>query len=73
MCTEGVQGNERLDEVTDCAVVEEGQPMDHNDIVKNLRKEDFKIRQLISLLRMKEMGIKTCAAKRETFTGRKKD
>jgi hypothetical protein len=45
----GAQGNERAERLADCAVIRDGQPMDHRDIVNNHieigRKEDFENRE----------------------------
>jgi ribonuclease HI len=53
----GVQGNERADRLSDCVVIEDGQPTDHGNIVNNLteidRNESFERREETRLLRMK--------------------
>ena len=70
----GVCGNERADRLAGSAAVVAGRPMDRADIFNAIREigrtEDFHDCASASLSRLREMGIKIGAARREKLSGR---
>ena len=70
----GVRGNERADMLAGTAIVEEGQPMDKVDIINAIMEvgkvQDFDQNENMSLLRMKELGLKKGIARNDIHQGR---
>ena len=68
----GVSGNERADRLAGMATVSEGAAMDRNDILNALREsfrtEEFQDCESHSLTRLREMGVKIGAARKERHT-----
>jgi hypothetical protein len=72
----GFRGNERVDRLADCPVIEGVQPMELVDIVNDPREismeEQFVNRESASLLRMKEIEKTIGTSKNQTFPGRQR-